>query len=61
MTGGMAHISGGVMAAYMAMLAVAYAKSQGVAVDMSHQVYFAGHLLAACIMAAPATIVVAKC
>lgn len=60
MTGGMAHISGGVMAAYMAMLAAAYAKSQGVAVDVSHQVYFAGHLLAACIMAAPATIVIAK-
>jgi concentrative nucleoside transporter, CNT family len=60
MTGGMAHISGGVMAAYMAMLAAAYAKSQGVAVDMTHQIYFAGHLLAACIMAAPATIVIAK-
>jgi CNT family concentrative nucleoside transporter len=59
MTGGMAHISGGVMAAYMAMLGAAYAKWQGVGVDAS-QVMFAGHLLAASIMAAPATMVVAK-
>jgi len=43
----------------MQMLGVAYATSQGVAVDAA-QVYFAGHLLAACIMAAPATMVVAK-
>jgi len=43
----------------MQMLGVAYAKSQGVSVDVS-QVYFAGHLLAASIMAAPATIIVAK-
>ncbi len=59
MTSGMAHISGGVMIAYYTMLGVAYAKLQGTAVDLS-QVYFAGHLLAACIMAGPATIVVAK-
>jgi CNT family concentrative nucleoside transporter len=59
MTSGMAHISVGVLAAYMQMLGLAYAKSMGVAVDAS-QVYFTGHLLAACIMAAPATIVVAK-
>jgi len=59
MTSGMAHIAGGVLAAYMQMLALAYAKAQGAPIDQS-QVYFAGHLLAACIMAAPATMVVAK-
>jgi CNT family concentrative nucleoside transporter len=59
MTSGMAHIAGGVMAAYMAMLGAAYAGAMGTALVTS-QVYFAGHLLAACIMAAPATIVVAK-
>ncbi len=59
MTSGMAHISVGVLAAYMQLLGLAYAKSMGVPVDAS-QVYFTGHLLAACIMAAPATIVVAK-
>jgi CNT family concentrative nucleoside transporter len=55
----MAHIAGGVLAAYMQMLGIAYAKATGLPVDAS-QVYFAGHLLAASIMAAPATMVVAK-
>jgi concentrative nucleoside transporter, CNT family len=59
MTSGMAHIAGGVMAAYMQMLGVAYARASGAPVDVS-QVMFAGHLLAASIMAAPATLVVAK-
>jgi len=59
MTSGMAHIAGGVMAAYMQILGAAYAKSQGVSLDAA-QVMFAGHLLAASIMAAPATFVVAK-
>jgi CNT family concentrative nucleoside transporter len=59
MTSGMAHIAGGVMAAYMTILGAAYAGAQGGGLDTA-QVYFAGHLLAACIMAAPATIVVAK-
>ena len=59
MTSGMAHISVGVLAAYMQLLGLAYAKSMGAPVDAS-QIYFTGHLLAACIMAAPATIVVAK-
>jgi CNT family concentrative nucleoside transporter len=59
MTSGMAHISGGVLAAYMQMLGLAYAKTHGISVDSS-QVFFAGHLLAASIMAAPATMVVAK-
>lgn len=59
MVSGMAHIAGGVLAAYMQMLGVAYAQSQGIALDIS-QAYFTGHLLAASIMAAPATMVVAK-
>jgi CNT family concentrative nucleoside transporter len=59
MTSGMAHISGGVMAAYMALLGAAYAASTGMASGAA-QVYFTGHLLAAVIMAAPATIIVAK-
>jgi CNT family concentrative nucleoside transporter len=58
-TSGMAHIAGGVLAAYMMMLGIAYAKLNGAPVEAS-QVYFAGHLLAACIMAAPATMVVSK-
>jgi CNT family concentrative nucleoside transporter len=59
MTSGMAHISGGVMIAYYTMLGAAYAKAGGAPLDPS-QVLFAGHLLAAVIMAGPATIVVAK-
>jgi CNT family concentrative nucleoside transporter len=59
MLSGMAHISGGVMAAYVAILGVAYAGATGGEAAAS-QVFFAGHLLAACIMAAPATIVIAK-
>jgi concentrative nucleoside transporter, CNT family len=59
MTSGMAHIAGGVLAAYMLMLGMALSKSQGIALDQA-QVFFAGHLLAASIMALPATLVVAK-
>jgi len=59
MTSGMAHIAGGVLAAYMQMLGLAYAKANGAALEPS-QVMFAGHLLAASIMAGPATMVVAK-
>ena len=59
LTSGMAHISGGVLAVYMQMLGFAYAKAHGASLEIS-QVYFTGHLLAACIMAAPATMVVAK-
>jgi CNT family concentrative nucleoside transporter len=59
MTSGMAHIAGGVMIAYYTLLGAAYAKSYALGIDAS-QIYFAGHLLAAVIMAAPATIVVAK-
>lgn len=59
MIGGMAHIAGGVMAAYVQMLGVAYAKARGWAVDTA-QVQFAGHLLTASIMSAPATMMIAK-
>ncbi|PIU45965.1 MAG: NupC/NupG family nucleoside CNT transporter [Ignavibacteriales bacterium CG07_land_8_20_14_0_80_59_12] len=59
MTGGMAHISVGVMAAYVLLLGSAYAKAKGMLLEPA-QMYFTGHFLAASIMAAPATIVVAK-
>jgi CNT family concentrative nucleoside transporter len=59
MTSGMAHIAGGVLAAYMQMLGLAYARLGGMAVAPA-QVMFAGHLLAASVMAAPATMIVAK-
>ena len=59
MIGGMAHIAGGVMAAYVQMLGVSYARARGWALDTA-QVQFAGHLLAASIMSAPATMLVAN-
>jgi len=59
LTSGMAHISGGVMAAYMALLGAAYATSTGTAPEAA-QIFFTSHLLAAVIMAGPATIIVAK-
>ncbi len=51
MIGGMAHIAGGVLAAYVGMLGGG---------DPDQQVFYAKHLLAASIMAAPATLVIAK-
>ena len=51
MIGGMAHIAGGVLAAYVGMLG---------GTDPEAQAFYAKHLLAASIMAAPATLVVAK-
>ena len=51
MIGGMAHIAGGVLAAYVGMLGGG---------DPASQAFYAKHLLAASIMAAPATLVVAK-
>ena len=51
MVGGMATIAGGVLAAYIAMLGGA---------DEAAQLFYAKHLLSASIMAAPATIVIAK-
>ncbi len=51
MVGGMATIAGGVLAAYVGLLG---------GTDPIKQVFFAKHLLSASIMAAPATIVIAK-
>ncbi|MEI2433441.1 nucleoside transporter C-terminal domain-containing protein [Lysobacter yananisis] len=51
MIGGMAHIAGGVLAAYVGMLGAG---------DPESQAFYAKHLLAASIMAAPATLVIAK-
>jgi CNT family concentrative nucleoside transporter len=51
MIGGMAHIAGGVLAAYVGMLGGG---------DPEQQMFYAKHLLAASIMAAPATLVIAK-
>ena len=51
MVGGMATIAGAVLTAYIAMLAGA---------DESMRLFYAKHLLAASVMAAPATVVIAK-
>ena len=51
MIGGMAHIAGGVLAAYVGMLSAG---------DPATGAIYAKHLLAASIMAAPATMVIAK-
>jgi concentrative nucleoside transporter, CNT family len=51
MIGGMAHIAGSVMAAYVAMLG---------GDDPAQRMFYAKHLLTASVMAAPATIVLAK-
>ena len=51
MVGGMATIAGGVLAAYITMLGGA---------DEAMQIFYAKHLLSASIMAAPATVVIAK-
>mgnify|MGYP000107878434 CR=1 FL=1 len=51
MVGGMATIAGGVLAAYITMLGGG---------DEAQRIFYAKHLLAASVMAAPATIVLAK-
>jgi CNT family concentrative nucleoside transporter len=51
MIGGMAHIAGGVLAAYIMLLGGG---------DPEQQAFYAKHLLTASIMAAPATLVIAK-
>ncbi len=51
MVGGMATIAGGVLAAYITMLGGA---------DEAARIFYAKHLLSASIMAAPATVVIAK-
>lgn len=59
MTGGMATIAGGVMAAYVQMLGNSFAEAQGVALDVG-RLMFAEQLLGASLMAAPAALVIAK-
>ena len=51
MVGGMATIAGGVLAAYVNILG---------GTDLQAQIHYAKHLLSASIMAAPATMVLAK-
>ena len=59
MTGGMATIAGGVMAAYVQMLGNSYAQAHGVSLDVG-RLMFAEQLLGASLMAAPAALVIAK-
>lgn len=59
MTGGMATIAGGVLAAYVAMLGTPFAEANGLDISVAQQL-FAERLLGASIMAAPAALVIAK-
>lgn len=59
MTGGMATIAGGIMAAYIQMLGDSWAIANEVSLSVGRQI-FAEQLLGASIMAAPAAIVIAK-
>ncbi|TVR83042.1 MAG: NupC/NupG family nucleoside CNT transporter [Saprospirales bacterium] len=59
MTGGMATIAGGVMAAYVQMLGNSYAIANDVPLDVG-RLMFAEQLLGASLMAAPAALVIAK-
>ena len=59
MTGGMATIAGGVMAAYVQMLGASFAQSHGLTIEVA-QIKFAAQLLGASIMAAPASLLISK-
>ncbi len=59
MTGGMATIAGGVMAAYVQMLGYSFSQTHGISIDEA-QVRFAAQLLGASIMAAPAALLISK-
>lgn len=59
MTGGMATIAGGVMAAYVQMLGYSFSQTHGVGIEEA-QVLFAAQLLGASIMAAPASLLISK-
>lgn len=59
MTGGMATIAGGVMAAYIQILGGSFAEAQGMALDAA-RLQFAEQLLGASLMAAPAALLLAK-
>lgn len=59
MTGGMATIAGGVMAAYIQILGDPYAQAAGVTLEAG-RLLFAEQLLGASVMAAPAALILAK-
>ena len=59
MVGGMATIAGGVMASYIQMLGQSFADAKGIELGQA-QIMFAVQLLAASVMAAPASLVVSK-
>ena len=59
MTGGMATIAGGVMAAYIQILGDSYALANELSLEVGRQL-FAEQLLGASLMAAPAALVIAK-
>lgn len=59
MTGGMATIAGGVMAAYIQMLSQSFGETMGLSITEA-QLMFATHLLGASVMAAPASLVLSK-
>src|SRR5690606_20296340 len=59
MTGGMATIAGGVMAAYVQMLGDSYAAAASFSLEVGRQL-FAEQLLGASLMAAPAALVISK-
>jgi len=59
MTGGMATIAGGVMAAYIQILGDSYALANDLTIEAGRQL-FAEQLLGASLMAAPAALVIAK-
>jgi len=59
MVGGMATVAGGVMASYIQMLGQAMAAARGLPLNEA-QLAFAVHLITASVMAAPASIVIAK-
>lgn len=59
MTGGMATIAGGVLAAYVLLLGDPYAIAHGISIDAGRSL-FAEQLLSASVMAAPAALLLAK-
>jgi CNT family concentrative nucleoside transporter len=59
MIGGMATVAGGVMASYIQMLGTALSQAKGIPLADA-QLQFAVHLITASVMAAPASLVIAK-
>ncbi len=59
MTGGMATIAGGVMAAYIQLLSQSFSETLGIPINEA-RLMFATHLLGASVMAAPAALLLSK-